>query len=400
MKRESMNSRRKSEKSPQPYGKHVIVLGAGASASSGYPDGEGLRKLLADPERLRGKVKEQLKEKYGEVKSGLDQSLSTIEKSIRLFRYGGFASVDEFVRLAASNNDPGNDYLRRLLSLCFATVDPEACFERSDYYSFIQRLFKKDLVSLRADVAVLTFNYDPYLEFLLGRAYKTRCEAKGKVPSDVVLDAVQSGFRSRLTTRLVKPGAFCLLKLHGTCALPSRHKRDDQCPTHTELFNPEPLERFRTVADGRFLAAGFSPIFFPWEIITRSGRFKSKKEFRRADHRQEGSHVELFSLFKAIWERARKEVRDAARLSFVGLSMHDYLEPGFRFLLKGKSGHAELVIADIKPQKPAERLERWLKGFRLDLQWKVRVGPSFAEFIQEEMEPLNVHSEPNGSPSP
>ena len=72
----------------------------------------------------------------------------------------------------------------------------------------------------------------------------------------------------------------------------------------------------------------------------------------------------------------------------------------FRFLLNGKLGHAGLVVADIKPQKPAERLDRWLKGFCRDLQWTMRVRPCFAEFIQEEMEPLNVHSEPSGSPSP
>jgi hypothetical protein len=400
MKRESKNSFRKPEKSPLSVGKHVIVLGAGASASSGYPVGEGLRKLLANPERLCAKVKEQLKEKNEEIEGGLDYSLKTLDRSIRLFRNGGFATVDEFVRLAGQHRETEAEYLRRLLSLCFAIENPEASFEQSDYYPFVQRLFEGDLMSLRADLSVLTFNYDSYLEFLLRRAYETRCEAKGMAPSDVVLDAILSGFRSRLTQKLAEPGGFCLLKLHGTCALPSCDERDEPCPTHDELFNPDPARRFHTVSSRRFADVGFSPIFFPWEILNRSGSFVSKEKFRWAKQRQTGSEIELFSLFKAIWERARKEVRGAARLSFVGLSMHNYLEPGFRFLLKGKGGHAELVIADKEPQKPAERLERWLKGSCPDLQWKVRVRTSFAEFIQEEMEPLNVHSEPNGSPSP
>jgi hypothetical protein len=246
----------------------------------------------------------------------------------------------------------------------------------------------------------LTFNYDPYLEVLLRRDYETRCEAKGKDPSDVVLDAILSGFRSRLTEKLAEPGAFCLLKLHGTCALPSCHERDDPCPTHDELFNPDPVMRFHTVSSIRFADVGFSPIFFPWEIISSGGRFVPEEKFRRASHRQSGSDKELFPLFKAIWQRARKEVQGAAKLSFVGLSMHDFMKPGFCLLLNGKLGHAGLVVADIKPQKPAERLDRWLQGFCPDLQWTMRVRPSFAEFIQEKMEPLNVHSEPNGSPSP
>ena len=389
----------KPENSPRSAAKHVIVLGAGASATSGYPVAEELRKLLANPERLREKVKEKVKEKYEQVKPGLDYSLKVLDRSIRLFRNGGFATVDEFIRLAGRHRETEAEYLRRLLSLCFAIENPEASFEPSDYYRFIQRLFMGDLVSLRADIAVLTFNYDPYLEFLLRRAYKTRCEAKGQNPSDVVVDAILSGFQSRLTKKLAEPGAFCLLKLHGTCALPSCDEQDDPCPTHDELFGPDPVIRFRTVSGTRFADVGFSPIFFPWEIITSSGSFVGKAQFRRANHRQSGSDTEFFPLFKTIWERARKEVQGAARLSFVGLSMHDYLEPGVRFLLKGKRGHVDLVVADIKPQKPVERLDRWLRGFCPDLRWTtpIRVRPGLGDFIQEEMEPLQVHSETGGS---
>ena len=349
----------------QKAGKHVIILGAGASVTSGYPLGEGLRQLLASPDRLRQQVRDQLKEKDGDIERSLDYSLKGVEQSIRLFREGAFATVDEFIRL-------------------------------------VPRRFGEEAggSSLRSDIAVLSFNYDPYLEFLLRQAYQTRCNTKGPVPSDMdsVVDAILSGFGTRMTKELVQPGAFCLLKLHGTCALPSRDDRDDPCPTHEELFSPDPKMRFSTVSSVRFADIGFPPIYFPWEIISPKGSFVSKDKFRRADQRQTTSDVKLFPLFKAIWERARKEVQDAAKLSIVGLSMHDYLKPGLRFLLQGKRGQVDLVVADTKPQRPVNRLQHWLKEICPDLRWTtpIRVRQGFNDFIQEEMEPLPTRTETSG----
>ena len=40
-------------------------------------------------------------------------------------------------------------------------------------------------------------------------------------------------------------------------------------------------------------------------------------------------------MMKAVWKRAQKELEAATRVSFVGLSMHPFLDPTFKFLLNG-----------------------------------------------------------------
>jgi hypothetical protein len=49
----------------------------------------------------------------------------------------------------------------RLHGPCGPVFNPEEHFEQSEYYSFIQALFKDDQTSLRDDIVVLTYNYDP-----------------------------------------------------------------------------------------------------------------------------------------------------------------------------------------------------------------------------------------------
>src|ERR1019366_3940180 len=53
-----------------------------------------------------------------------------------------------------------------------------------------------------------------------------------------------------------------------------------------------------------------------------------------------------FTLFVSIWERARKEVEAADKISFVGLSMHEYLKLGLRYLFQDKQGPVEVVVAN------------------------------------------------------
>jgi len=42
----------------------------------------------------------------------------------------------------------------------------------------------------------------------------------------------------------------------------------------------------------------------------------------------------LFNHFKTMWENAKISVERADKISFVGLSIHDYLEGGLRYLLQ------------------------------------------------------------------
>jgi hypothetical protein len=57
-------------------------------------------------------------------------------------------------------------------------------------------------------------------------------------------------------------------------------------------------------------------------------------------------HAPLFPFFRLLWERARKEVLAADKISFVGMSLSPYLESGLKFLFSGKRGDVQLVVAN------------------------------------------------------
>jgi hypothetical protein len=373
--------------------KHVIFLGAGASKTSGYPLADELRLLIASPAFLHRRFREQTGDLYEEFKPKLDDWMNGLRRPIQLFREGGFATVDEFIRLTGSLYEPEQNALTRLLSLCLAIHNPEQEFENSDYYRFIQRLFQRDLLNLRDDVSVLSYNYDPYLEFLLRRAYVTRCEAVGEKPSPRVEDAILSGFESRGIHAWQGVDDFCLLKLHGTIALPKRGRRGPDCLTHDDLFAPDPSTRFRAALSTRFTGAGFSPVYFPWEVIGPGGEFARRNDFRFANDAEQKrgvggyeGEIGLHELFEAIWKRARKEVQQATKISFVGISLHNYLRSGLKFLFAGKQGNVELVVADKSLDKfkdyedsavhfdalsPIARLDQMLREYCPKLRWNV-----------------------------
>jgi hypothetical protein len=119
-----------------------------------------------------------------------------------------------------------------------------------------------------------------------------------------------------------------------------------------------------------------------------------------------------FQLFKSIWTRAKAEVFAANRISIVGLSLHEYLIPGLRFLLEGKSGDIELVVADKCLQgfagerqneaqfdllTPVARLDQLLRETCPDLRWNVQKGPSRVPIPPAKVEalvrePIVLHS--------
>src|SRR5206468_12339394 len=121
-----------------------------------------------------------------------------IQQAIELFRHGGFATIDEFSKLAGANYPKEIQELKKLLRFVLAIHNPEDDFTRSDYYSFIQKLFRSDLFRLRDDVAILTFNYEPYLPYLLSKAYHIRCQTAGIKPDHHIEDAITSGLACRL----------------------------------------------------------------------------------------------------------------------------------------------------------------------------------------------------------
>ena len=405
--------------------KHVIILGAGASASSGYPVGNDLRLWMSSPRSLRERIEVVLKKGVDAdrllILQHFDEWIKPVEKALQLFREGDFASVDEFCRLAGNRLENEVKQLKKVLRLALSIHDPEDHYEQSDYYGFVQRLFQPNLVDLRDDVVVLSFKYDVYLEFLLRRAAGIRQEVtKGK--SHTELDLLTSGFSNRNIQLIEGTDKFCLLKLHGAVAWPNAasvgSKRDDYC-WYGDILGSKASDRIRTLTSEE-IGQSESPIVFPWEIIGDEGHFRPEDEFPCRDSQCLASQLTgayngpttQFQLFKSIWTRAKAEVFAANRISIVGLSLHEYLIPGLRFLLEGKSGDIELVVADKCLQgfagerqneaqfdllTPVARLDQLLRETCPDLRWNVQKGPSRVPIPPAKVEalvrePIVLHS--------
>ena len=194
--------------SPNKVRKHVIFLGAGASKGSGYPLANELRLRISSWEHFDKHAKDyESKHKllHAPYSTEISACLRRHAEAIDLFRNGGFATLDEFCKLAGGFEFKKQiNGLRCLVRGALGLCNPEESFHTSEYYGFVQSLFKDDLLSLREDVCVLTYNYDPYLQFLLHRALKQErvnhssspCVAKVSLRSFAVhLDKPRSGGR-------------------------------------------------------------------------------------------------------------------------------------------------------------------------------------------------------------
>jgi hypothetical protein len=155
-----------------------------------------------------------------------------------------------------------------------------------------------------------------------------------------------------------------------------------------------------------------APIFFPWEILKQDGQFLNEREFcyKEGDAgdvpRGQGAYdgtLSVYQLFIAIWKRAQKEVSRATKVSFVGLSMHDFLNPALAFLFKERLGScpvvcvskehkefgARLDTAYLSPRTPAGKLHRLLPRICPSLEGvspPITSYESFQDFIVNEMD--------------
>jgi hypothetical protein len=202
---------------------------------------------------------------------------------------------------------------------------------------------------------------------------------------------------------------MCLLQLHGMIAWPKRSDAE-RGVAFDDIFYPRLKERITKLHSGTP-----PPIVFPWEIIDEKGKFRAKSAFclqescdengrRPGDY--EGQH-DLHDLFVAIWTRARSEILAATKISFVGLSMHDFLEPAFRFLFQGKKTNARIVFANKElerfrsvdeaygnPRSPVCKVRRLLKriwpggGAEINADGMMNVcrRETLAEFIEFAMD--------------
>src|SRR5208283_3527171 len=159
---------------------HVIFLGAGASFTSDYPIGQELRLLMTSKDYFKGKLEKlyptpfpaSTDPTYASILKCL-KHFDRFAKSIEFFRHGGFATVDEFSRHAAGSYPEHVLAMKKLMCFVLALHNPEEKFYQSDYYPFIQRLFRNDALDrFRNEITVITFNYDCYLDFVMREAYR------------------------------------------------------------------------------------------------------------------------------------------------------------------------------------------------------------------------------------
>lgn len=403
--------------------KHVIFLGAGASVTSGYPLGDDLRKeWLVSIEALHRRACQQLGAGFldnSQTDPRMLQSwLDPIRQTLELFRQGGFGTIDEFCYLIRDSRPEDVARLKSILRFVFGLVEPEKNFPKSDYYRFIQQLFKPSALSeLRDDVVVMSFNYDPYLEWLVRRAFgiRRRAIASARNSVDLAIDgAVTSGFSGgHAGVAAVRDGTgFCILKLHGFVAWPNgcsshlHHSLKPHC-SFDEFFEPDPHKRIGALVGE--CGNTETPIVFPWEIMNSQGQFVTRDQFRLRDDihafrdcafrcgGRSQSDPDLYEIYKATWTRAKAEVQGAAQISFVGLSMHEYLDSGFRFLFAGRPKLKRVVITDRQslsgptwePSSPTARAYNLLNELELLSSGNgIKVRADFSEFIQKEMRPL------------
>jgi hypothetical protein len=160
------------------------------------------------------------------------------------------------------------------------------------------------------------------------------------------LNAVTSGFYNIQDTKWINEDEinpnFCVLQLHGSICYFA-----DEAAGYDTLFDATPVERakklFKKSTEGIL-----PPVLFPWEIMTDKG-FTEKSAFPQ--------YPNLYPLFRGIWERAKREVQAANKISFVGLSMHPFLMDGLKYLFENKAGNIEVCVAN--PDNP-----KWIQGKR------------------------------------
>jgi hypothetical protein len=145
---------------------------------------------------------------------------------------------------------------------------------------------------------------------------------------------------------------LCVLQLHGCIAWPRKHE-GESIICNQDLFGKACGERIDKLC---FNPAGKTtpPIIFPWEIMDDSGQILPEQNFclketmgmtGRRQGGYSGQH-DMRQLFVSIWKRAQKEINRATKISFVGLSMHEFLNPAFKFLFSQKTDDAQIVVAN------------------------------------------------------
>lgn len=339
--------------------KHVIILGAGASCTSGYPMAAKLRSILVSAKIFESYINKELGalNPSAELKKKLLTAFASYERNGagQLFQEGNYNSVDEFCFVLAKNDRLRAliDNLKWHIALAFAIHRPAVWHAKQianskcpDYFPFVQKLFTKKIYEMRDDIAVLTYNYDPFLEFVLCSEFVARNKAAGREHNQIPAP-LTSGFGDGNAASLTKAKGFCLLKLHGTSVFPSldaikggiANARLYSIFTFANIFSNRETGLLRALEQFNPTYHRPPTIYFPWELATVNGNLRRKiQESEMGGHRQRIGKSQSKTpdnvLFSAIWRRAQKEVATAEKISFIGFGASDIMLQGLQFLFR------------------------------------------------------------------
>ncbi len=332
--------------------RHVIFLGAGASKTSRYPLANELRlRLSGDLECLAALARTigvDINAIPQKTHSTIHHVFEEFKTTIQLFRRGGFGTVDEFSKLASAHYPENVLKMKHLVKLALSLHDPEENFHESDYYPFVQRLFDKNLYSWKHNITILSYNYDCYLEFLFLEAQSIRSGLieNYQILTDIKNNLTSGFYNPESTISLASPNVhFRHFKLHGSIVYANEEE-------HNRLFRAKLPERINVIDCVRW-ETSVPPIVFPWELFDKNGAFIEAEEFifvkvgKRTTFQPDYLRAKtLHNVYKSIWQGAQEAVQKAEKISFVGMSMHEYLEDGLEFLFHGKKGKVEVVVAN------------------------------------------------------
>jgi hypothetical protein len=199
-------------------------------------------------------------------------------------------------------------------------------------------LFHKGLFPLRDDFAILTFNYDPYLPYLLSKAYETRCKALGKQGEANAVNAITSGFRARLVGPLEQGDDLCVLQLHGSIAWPTTSESEDTI-WYYHLFGTDLQERVQKLCFSNARRT-CPPIIFPWEVFDDKSQIINEREFclkHDCDTAGEQSGyvgIRLHQIFEAIWKRRGGKSIRQRQFPLWGFQCMSFLTQPLNFYLR------------------------------------------------------------------
>jgi hypothetical protein len=353
-----------------------------------------------------------------------------------VLRDGAFETMDELSRLSVGGEHSANiRILKKLMRFIFALYNPHLhALAESDYRPLIQALLGHSS-QIREDISIVSFNYDPYLEFSLRLAFMNRQFVNPGDSADYIAlrQAITSGFENPNDLSWLEREGFCHLKLHGACVFPGDPTRprkrlpvqggDDIPLNASDFFGFSTLHGKLAALAHPPLSREEPPVLLPWEIVHESGHLLSREEYLTAV-KGDWQHANLYQLFSGIWQKAKQEVTSASKVSFVGLSMGPFVVPATRYLFSGRTGAAEFAVVNpenerfkthsdrLHPRSPAGRtyailekivssdfrftesttslnekcsLEEQFENVKADYHPAITSYNSFSEFIQREL---------------